>query len=212
MIPIIGIAGGSGSGKTSLIRAFENSISRKVTVFCLDWYYRDLSHLPHEARSTYNFDSPEALEVDLFVRDLLRLAKGQEVEVPIYDFRTHTRTGTKAIIPRQLILADGILIYAIPQINSLFTHRIFMKAPEEIRLSRRINRDLKERGRTFESIVRQYRDFVQPMHEKYVVPSMHYADLILDAKKSMNELLADFTSFINNNVPGVKKNSEAHDC
>ena len=147
-IPIVGIAGGSGSGKSALAEAFSKQCPFPVTLFPLDWYYRDLSHLPLEERACNNFDCPSALDSELYLSHLQQIRQGETVEAPVYDFKTHIRSGVTIINPNTIILAEGALLFAFPKIVEILDLTVYLHAPDDICLLRRIQRDLTERGRT----------------------------------------------------------------
>ena len=178
---VIAIAGGSGSGKTTVSEAVRNSIGDDhVAYISHDSYYKDLSHLPVEERAKSNFDHPESLDSQLFVNDLQKLRSGKAIDVPLYDFSTHTRiSATKRIEPRPVILIEGILIFAEPDLRELMDIKIFVDAPADIRLIRRIQRDQRERGRDAQSVILQYLSTVRPMDLEFVQPSKRYADVII---------------------------------
>lgn len=178
---VIGIAGGSGSGKSTvlqhIIRAFGTD---PIAVLDHDAYYRDLSHLPPDERAQFNFDHPDALETDLMCEHLDRLTAGEAIEKPVYDFTTHTRQSeTETIEPRPVILIEGILVLAERSLEKRMDIRIYVDAADDIRLMRRIRRDMEERGRTIEGILRQYERTVRPMHLEFVEPSKREADVII---------------------------------
>ena len=178
---IIGVAGGTGSGKTTvaqevLVRAGTN----KITFIQHDAYYRDLSHLPPAERARQNFDHPDALENTLLIAHLKALKEGRPVEVPVYDFTTHTRTDeTVRVEPHRVILLEGILIFADADLRSLMDVKIYVDTDSDIRFIRRLQRDIAERGRTMDSVIHQYLGTVRPMHEEFVEPSKRYADVII---------------------------------
>jgi uridine kinase len=178
---IIGVAGGSGSGKTTVSEFILDRVGmEQIAYIQQDSYYRDLSHLPYEERIQVNFDHPDALETDLLIHHLTALRDGLAVDVPLYDYTRYTRTGqTRRVEPRRVILVEGILIFAEKALRDLFDVRIFVDADADIRFIRRLQRDLGERGRTTESVVRQYLGTVRPMHLEFVEPSKRYADVII---------------------------------
>lgn len=178
---IIGIAGGSGSGKTTVINHIVNTIGEENLV-CLqhDSYYRDLKHLSFEERSKQNFDHPSSLETELMIRHVEALKEGYQVEVPIYDFTKHVRKQeTKLIEPKKIILVDGILILSEKHLRKLLNIKLFVDTDDDIRLLRRIRRDILERERSLESVLNQYEQYVRPMHLEFVEPSKRYADIII---------------------------------
>ncbi|MCA9633347.1 MAG: uridine kinase [Myxococcales bacterium] len=177
---VIGVAGGSGSGKTTVVREIQRLHGNgSVVVLQHDWYYRDRSGVSSDEREHINYDHPDALETELMVEHVAALRSGEAIAAPIYDFKTHTRsTATKAIAPHEVIVVDGILILADSSLRELMDIRIFVDTDADIRLARRINRDIVERGRTLESVMRQYLETVRPMHLEFVEPSKRYAHVI----------------------------------
>ena len=178
---VVGIAGGTGSGKTTVADKLASAMppGRCVTIDH-DAYYRDQGHLPPEDREAINYDHPSALDSALLALQLRELRDGRTVEVPIYDFATHTRRReTRSVAPARVILVEGILVFAEPALREQMDIKIFVDTDADIRLMRRIRRDLEERGRTFQSVRDQYHATVRPMHLEYVEPSKRWADLIL---------------------------------
>lgn len=178
---VIGIAGGSGSGKTTVAQEILNRVgAARIAFLQHDAYYKDLSGLPPTQRAAVNFDHPNSLETDLLTAHIESLKKGHAVEVPIYDFSNHSRTEkTFRVLPRGVILVEGILIFAERDLRALFDVKIFVDTDDDIRLIRRIQRDISERGRTTENVIRQYLATVRPMHLEFVEPSKRYADVII---------------------------------
>lgn len=178
---IIGVAGGTGSGKTTVARRILEQVGTgNIAYIPHDAYYRDLGHLSAEERRKVNFDHPDSLETSLLVAHLKQLRAGQAVEVPVYDFTQHTRTSeTRRVEVAPIILVEGILIFADPELRELFDVRLFVDTDADIRLIRRLQRDVQERGRTFESVIQQYLMTVRPMHMEFVEPSKRYADVII---------------------------------
>jgi uridine kinase len=177
---IIGVAGGTGSGKTTLARRLAAELPNDVVIVEHDWYYRDRSGLSPEAREAVNYDEPEALENQLLAAQLAELKRGQGVEAPQYDFATHTRSArVRRIEPTRIVVVEGILLFAVPELRHLFDLRIFVDTDDDIRLMRRIARDLVERGRDIASIEHQYYGSVRPMHLLHVAPSKQHAHLIV---------------------------------
>jgi len=178
---LIGIAGGTGSGKTTVANAIVARVGEeRIAILSHDSYYRDFVDLPKDVLERRNFDHPDSLESELLVRHLKALRQGMVVETPIYDFRHHRRAAeTRRVEPRKVILVDGILIYAEPELRKLFDVKIYVDTDADIRLIRRLKRDIAERGRTVESVVEQYESTVRPMHLEFVEPSKRYADLIV---------------------------------
>ena len=179
-ILVIGIAGGTGSGKTTLMNNLIQRFGDVVTVLSHDNYYRRLDHLTYEERTKINYDEPAALETDLMSRHLDELRRGNAIDCPIYDFTQHNRSAeTMRIIPRQVIIVEGILIFENKELRDLMDIKIFVDTDADVRLCRRIKRDVNQRGRSLDSVLKQYQTTVKPMHEKYVEPSKKYADLVV---------------------------------
>jgi len=178
---VIGIAGGSGSGKTTLARLILERVGiDRIAFLPHDGYYKDLSSLPINQRATINFDHPDSLDSDLLVSHIISLRKNQSIELPIYDFKSHSRTkDTIHIEPHPIIMVEGILIFAEKKLRNLLEVKIFVDTDPDIRFIRRLERDLTERGRTTESVIRQYMATVRPMHLEFVEPSKRYADVII---------------------------------
>lgn len=178
---IIGVAGGSGSGKTTVVNHLVDRIGEKNLVLIQhDSYYRDLKHLPFEERTKQNFDHPSALETELMVRHLNALIEGYSIEMPIYNFSKHVRADeTMKISPRKVILIDGILIFYEKDLRDLMDIKLFVDTDDDIRLLRRLRRDIQERERTLDSVLSQYERFVRPMHLEFVEPTKRYADIII---------------------------------
>ena len=178
---VLGLAGGSGAGKTTLVDGLTSRLQGDVSVLWFDEYYHDLLHLSPEQRAAVNFDHPDSLDQVLLIEHLDGLLAGRSVDVPIYDFATHTRTGrTRRVEPRPVVVVDGILVLAVPDLRSRLDLAVFVDAPAEVRLARRMYRDVRERGRTTASVRAQFEATVAPMHEAFVDPSAEYADLRLD--------------------------------
>ena len=177
----IGIAGGSGSGKTTVAQAILQRVGpERISFLQHDAYYKDLSGLPPVQRAEVNFDHPNSLDNDLLIQHIQQLKAGQPVEVPVYDFSTHSRTDQKYIVqPRGVILVEGILIFVEPELRKMFDVKIFVDTDSDLRFIRRIQRDISERGRTSESVIKQYLSTVRPMHLEFVEPSKRYADVII---------------------------------
>jgi uridine kinase len=178
---VIGIAGGTGSGKTTVANVLLRRVgAHRIAYVQHDAYYRDLRDLPPTQRAQINFDHPNSLESELMVEHILQLKAWQSVELPIYDFTTHSRTPrTIHVDPQLVILVEGILIFAEPALRKLFDIKIFVDTDADVRLIRRLKRDISERGRTTESVLNQYINTVRPMHLEFVEPSKRYADVII---------------------------------
>ena len=179
---IIGIAGGTASGKTTLARkVYEASQNYgSVVMLRLDDYYKEVTNMTYEERTKINFDHPDSYDSALLVEHINALKNGQSIDCPTYDFVIHNRSNiTKQINPANVIIVEGIMTFAIPELLKMFDIKIFVDTPDDIRLLRRLTRDIKERGRTIDSVVNQYLTTVRPMHLSFVEPSKRYADIII---------------------------------
>ena len=177
----IGICGGTGSGKTTIARAILEAVGRdNVVLIEQDSYYRNLADMPLDERHQANFDHPDAIDSDMLVNHLLRLKQNLKVEMPLYDFVTHTRSDKIEVIePKPVVIVEGILIFSEPRVLDLLDMRVFVDTPDDIRLIRRLRRDINERGRTFERTLDQYERTIRPMHFEFVEPSKRHADIII---------------------------------
>jgi len=180
---IIGVAGGTASGKTTVADAILQRVGGdRIAYIQHDSYYRDLSHLPLEERRKLNFDHPDALETKLLVRHLQQLQAGQPIEVPTYDFATYQRRDeTRRVKPRRVILVEGILIFVDRELREMMDVKLYVDTDSDLRFIRRLQRDIKERDRTLETVINQYLNTVRPMHLEFVEPSKRYADVIIPA-------------------------------
>ena len=177
---VIGIAGGTGSGKTTLMKNLIERFGDVVTVLSHDNYYRRHDELTYEERCKINYDEPAALETDLMARHLDLLRQGQSIKCPVYDFAQHNRSNeTITVVPKSVIIVEGILIFENEPLRNLMDIKIFVDTDADVRLCRRIKRDVNKRGRTLESVLTQYQETVKPMHEKYVEPSKRFADIVV---------------------------------
>jgi uridine kinase len=178
---IIGISGGTGSGKTTVANRILESVSASEVVFIQqDSYYRNLTDLPLDYRHIANFDHPDALDNDLLVNHVRRLKSGEAVELPLYDFKTHMRMNeTRHVQPKPIVIVEGILIFTDPRLLEQMDIKVFVDTPDDVRFIRRLRRDLAERGRTVESVIEQYIATVRPMHMQFVEPSKRHADVII---------------------------------
>ena len=185
-ILVIGIAGGTGSGKTTLMNNLISRFEGMVTVISHDNYYKRHDDMTYEERSQLNYDEPAAFDTSLMVYHLEELRRGHAIECPVYDFTIHNRSEqTIHIVPKKVIIVEGILIFENEELRNLMDIRIFVDTDADIRLCRRIKRDVNKRGRTLESVLKQYQDTVKPMHERYVEPSKKYANIVVPrAEKS----------------------------
>jgi len=179
-ILVIGIAGGTGSGKTTLMKNLVQRLGDQVTVVSHDNYYKRHDELTYEERTQINYDEPDALETDLMARHLELLRQGQAIDCPVYDYTQHNRSNeTVHIEPRPVIIVEGIMIFENQPLRELMDIRIFVDTDADVRLCRRIKRDVNKRGRSLESVLLQYQQTVKPMHEKYVEPSKRFADIVV---------------------------------
>lgn len=178
---IIGVAGGSGSGKTTVVQHIIDAIGKEnILLIQHDSYYRDLKHLSFEERTEQNFDHPSSLETELMIRHLKALREGYQVEIPIYDFSKHIRKKeTRSVDPKKVILLDGILIFTEKELREMMNIKLYVDTDDDIRLMRRIQRDIIERDRRLENVLSQYQKFVRPMHLEFVEPTKRYADIII---------------------------------
>ena len=178
---IIGLVGGSGSGKTTVARAILDSLGEVEAAFIdQDAYYKDLAHLSLAERTQVNFDHPDALDNDLLVAHLSSLANGVAIEKPTYDFAAHTRAEeTIRVVPSDVILVDGILLFVDPRVRRLLDIKVYVDVPDDVRFIRRLQRDTRERGRSVDSVIAQYLGTVRPMHLEFVEPSKRHADVII---------------------------------
>jgi uridine kinase len=200
---VIGIAGGSGSGKTTVAQEILQRVGPdRIAYIQHDSYYKELSGLPPAQRAEVNFDHPNSLETELLISHIEQLKSGQAIEVPIYDFSTHSRTERSFIVnPRGVIIVEGILIFVDAALRSLFDVKLFVDTDPDVRLIRRLQRDITERGRTVESVIHQYQSTVRPMHLEFVEPSKRYADVIIPEggfnRAAMDMVVARIESLLN---------------
>ncbi len=189
---VIGVAGGTGSGKTTVSRRILEQVSVvNVAYIQHDSYYKDRSHLKPAERACINFDHPDALETSLLVEHVNSLVAGNAIDVPVYDFTTHTRGAeTTRVTPRPIILIEGILILVDKELRNLMDIKVFVDTDADTRFIRRLKRDIQERGRSMESVIRQYEETVKPMHLEFVEPSKRYADIIIP-EGGLNEVGVD---------------------
>ncbi len=207
---VIGIAGGSGSGKTTVANEILKSVgAHRIAFLQHDAYYRDLSALPADQRKLVNFDHPNSLENELLIEHVIHLRNGQSINLPVYDFTTHTRS--KEVIkvePQRVIVVEGILIFAEPKLRELFDVKIFVDTDDDIRFIRRLQRDIADRGRSMEMVITQYMTTVRPMHLDFVEPSKRYADVIIPEggrnKVALDMVIARVESLINSTEINVE--------
>ena len=178
---IIGICGGTGSGKTTIARSIVDTVGEdKVVLIEQDSYYRNLADMPIDERHQANFDHPDSIDSEMLVNHIMRLKQGLTVEMPVYDMVTHTRSDRIEIIePKPIVIIEGILIFSEPRVLDLIDIRIFVDTPDDVRLMRRMRRDINERGRSFERTLDQYERTIRPMHFEFVEPSKRHAHIII---------------------------------
>ena len=178
---IIGIAGGSGSGKTTVVRAIANQLKENVVVIPQDSYYKDLSHASEEEKRTHNFDHPDSVDFDLLHEQLQELKEGKTVEQPIYSYLTcgRSKDETLTVKPADIIIVEGILIFTDPKLRELMDIKIFVDADDDDRVMRVISRDIAERGKTVDWVIERYTNTVKPMYHQFIEPSKRYADVII---------------------------------
>ena len=189
---VVGIGGGTGSGKTTLsLKLAEFLGPKQVLILSQDHYYRDAGHLRAEQRARQNFDRPEAVDFELLVRHLKQLQAGREIARPRYDFRQHVRLeGAEMTVPHPVILVEGTLVFAAEELAGCFDLKLFVDADPDIRFIRRLSRDIGERGRSVESIVHQYLQTVRPMHLRFVEPARRRADLVISGMEAIEQQVA----------------------
>ena len=192
---VIGIAGGTGSGKTTISNLIIDRVGREnIASLSHDAYYRDMVNLPFKKRAKVNYDHPDSLESELLVEQIKQLKRGNTIHMPVYDFTTHSRKQeTVTINPQPVILVDGILIFVEKDLRKLFDVKIFVDTDADLRFIRRLERDISERGRTQESVIKQYLKTVRPMHLEFVEPSKRYADVIIP-EGGMNQVALDMVT------------------
>lgn len=179
-IYFIGVAGGSGSGKSTVARNVLEAVGPEdVTYIQQDSYYRDLKHLPSDVRMQLNFDHPDAFDQHLFLQHLQELQQGKNIEKPLYDFKSFTRMGSETVEPRKVILVEGILVLAHEVLRELLDIKIYVDTDPDLRIIRRIKRDVIERGRSLEYVIHQYLDTVRPMHQQFIEPNKRFADIVI---------------------------------
>ena len=199
-ITVLGIAGGTGSGKTYAVKSLLNEYPQNsILAISMDSYYKDLSHINYKRRVEQNFDHPDSIDINLLENHLEQASKGDKISIPIYDFSNHVRLGkTISISNAKIIIVEGIFALHFSQLRKLYTLKLFMDTPESTRLKRRLVRDVRERGRTIKSIKDQYNSTVLPMHNKYVEPSKIFSDLILDGEGNIKDITNRIEELIEN--------------
>ncbi len=201
-IMIIGIAGGSGSGKTTLAQKIKDFFHDEVAILCHDYYYKSNSDIPFEERKKLNYDHPNSFDTELLIDHLKKLKKGQTINHPVYSFVEHTRVNEIVEVqPKKVIIVEGILIFENKELCDLMNIKVFVDTDADVRMIRRLLRDVKERGRDLDSVVNQYLRTVKPMHEEFVDPSKKRADIIIPEGGAnivaLNMLLEQIKNFIN---------------
>jgi len=201
-IHFIGVAGGSSSGKSTVARNVLETVGpERVTYVQQDAYYKDLSHLPFEMRAQLNFDHPEAFDNELLLEHLQALKTGKSVEQPLYDFKNFTRTGTKTIEPLKVVLVEGILVLSDERLRQLLDIKIYVDTDSDIRIIRRLKRDVLERGRSLDFVLHQYLETVRPMHQQFIEPTRRFADIVIPEggsnRVAMDMLITKVHAFLN---------------
>lgn len=198
-VTVIGIAGGSASGKTTLAGRLAERLGDRCLLVVHDRYYHSVPEAHRRDPVGYNFDHPRALDTDRLIGDLDELRAGRPARLPRYDYATHTRSDAEdAVDPRPVVVVEGILVFADERLRARFDHRVFVSTPDDVRLARRIRRDIAERGREVFDILAQYEATVRPMHEKYVAPAIEHAHVVLRGTEPVDELLASLLA-----LPGL---------
>lgn len=204
---VVGIAGGTGSGKTTLAELILDSVGRdRIAYLPHDAYYRDQQYLPLEERARQNYDHPRSLETELLVEHLKQLEAGKDIEMPVYDFTTHSRkTETVHVEVRPVIMVEGILIFAEKELREMFDVKIYVDTDPDLRFIRRLKRDIEERGRTLQSVIDQYLNTVRPMHLEFVESSKRYADIIVPEgglnAVALDMVIARLQALLNGELP-----------
>ena len=199
---LVGIAGGSGSGKTTLANELSSNYDqKKVAIIEQDSYYINIPTINLKQKKKFNFDHPSAIDITLFEKDLKSLLEGKTINVPLYDFKTHSRLKDyRQLKPHHVIVVEGILVLHYPQIRELFSLKIFVDTPEDLRFNRRQKRDINERGRNEENIIEQYVNSVRPMHDKFVEPSKYFADEIILGENRPDEIIGSIIKKIKSKI------------
>lgn len=193
---IIVICGGSASGKTAVSQELCKRNPENTVLISQDEYYKTFNELTIEEKKLINYDHPDAYDIELLVKNLIKLKMGESIENPLYSFSEYARTGTKTIFEKPVIILEGMLVLHYPEIRAIIDKSIYLECPEQVRLQRMIQRDVAERGRTPEWVVKQYNRDMKPMNEKFVEPQKQYADIIVDGNKKMNIVYKSVESFL----------------
>lgn len=205
---IVGIAGGTGSGKTTVVQNILSQLpSEEVIVISQDNYYKDSGHLPFSEREKINFDHPRSIDFDLLVSDLKKIRKGETIEQPLYSFLTHSRKDETLITPpKSVVIVEGILVFTDPELRDLFDLKVFVHADSDERLIRRIKRDIKERGRDLDEVILRYKKTLKPMHEQFIEPSKSFADIIIPNERKKNHAAIEVLTTVIENSIKLKEN------
>jgi uridine kinase len=196
MVKIIGISGGSGSGKTTIVRQIAEIVPDFVCI-AQDSYYKSAEYMDNQNITAFNFDHPSAFDTELMVEHLQALRRGETIRVPVYDFVHHRRSAeTVEVVPHSLVLFEGIMVFVDPRVRDLLDLKLYVDTPDDIRFIRRLERDIKERGRTVESVIRQYLEVVRPGHLEFIEPTKAYADLIIPEGGNNEKALQVLASFM----------------
>ena len=202
---LIGIAGGTGSGKTTLADEIKKKYKDFVSIISYDNYYKDQGELPLVERDLVNYDCPDVIDTQLLISQLKQLKNDKEINMPVYNFRFHTREDcTIKISPASIIIVEGILLFHSKELRDLFDLKIFVDVSADVRILRRVERDISERGRTLNSVILQYLSTVQPMHDKYVEPTKKFSDLIINNSKNKN-VISLLSALIEKEIKNSKK-------
>lgn len=187
---VIGLAGGTGSGKSTLAKRLQATLGLNVTLIEQDCYYKDLSHLPEIERARTNFDHPNSIDFDRLYEDICLLKQGKAIYKPIYSFKTHCREdGVTEVNSGDVVIVEGILLFADERVRNLFDLKVFVETEDDVRILRRMERDIQERGRDVSSVIEQYLTTVKPMHNLYVAPSIRYADVIIPGESDTSNVV-----------------------
>lgn len=206
---IVGIAGGTASGKTTILNKLKAAFADNIQILSHDCYYRAHDDMTYEERVHLNYDHPESFETDRMIEDVIQLKKGQPIECPVYDFTIHNRAKeTICVEPKPVIIVEGILVLADPRLRELMDVKIFVDEDADERLMRRIKRDMAERGRSVESVLSQYRNTVKPMHEQFIEPSKKYADIIIPRGGENKPALTILTDHLRNVLKQYQEEEE----
>lgn len=205
---VIALAGGTGSGKTSIVQRILGDMPEHVAMLSHDAYYRNNVHLSQEERARVNYDHPDSLDQELFIHHVCELKAGRTIEAPVYNFNRHLREDfTRRLAPQAILLVEGILVLENPRLRPLFDLKIFVDTDADVRILRRITRDIEERGRTLQSVVQQYLETVKPMHEAFVEPTKRYADIIIPEgalnRPGVDVLMARIRAFLQEHAQTV---------